>query len=224
MAAQPLGFTMLDETNSIKQRNNKTIRKKRSSINSSKVTQFLNFMKNSNDDDNKNESNKVNLGNKANSLEDSNKLMPNIPNLMPQIPRMPQDKKDSGYPDKKSSITAFDEDDDSDDEGITTENFDMLETGKSNEDYYKQFVIPKTNSMNSQYMASYNNMTTSPALASNSDPNNLMKKLNYMIHLLEEQQDEKTENVTEELVLYLFLGVFVIFVCDSFARAGKYKP
>lgn len=223
MAAQPLGFTMLDETNSIKQRNNKTIRKKRSSINSSKVTQFLNFMKNSNDDDNKNESNKVNLGNKANSLEDSNKLMPNIPNLMPQIPRMPQDKKDSGYPDKKSSITAFDEDEDSDDEGITTENFDMLETGKSNEDYYKQFVIPKTNSMNSQYMASYNNMTTTPALASNSDPNNLMKKLNYMIHLLEEQQDEKTENVTEELVLYLFLGVFVIFVCDSFARAGKYK-
>ena len=28
-----------------------------------------------------------------------------------------------------------------------------------------------------------------------------------MIHLLEEQQDEKTDNVTEELVLYLFLGV-----------------
>ena len=50
----------------------------------------------------------------------------------------------------------------------------------------------------------------------------LMTKLNYMIHLLEEQQDEKTENVTEELVLYLFLGVFVIFVVDSFARAGKY--
>ena len=38
----------------------------------------------------------------------------------------------------------------------------------------------------------------------------------------EEQQDEKTENVTEELILYLFLGVFVIFVVDSFARAGKY--
>jgi nitrate reductase NapE component len=44
-----------------------------------------------------------------------------------------------------------------------------------------------------------------------------------MIHLLEEQQDEKTDNVTEELVLYLFLGVFVIFVVDSFARVGKYK-
>ena len=50
----------------------------------------------------------------------------------------------------------------------------------------------------------------------------LMRKLNYLIHMMEENKDEKTENVTEELVLYLFLGVFVIFVVDSFARAGKY--
>jgi len=44
----------------------------------------------------------------------------------------------------------------------------------------------------------------------------------FMIHLLEEQQDEKTGNVAEELILYLFLGIFVIFVVDSFARAAKY--
>tara|TARA_Y100000996_G_scaffold175102_1_gene136197 strand:+ start:109 stop:735 length:627 start_codon:yes stop_codon:yes gene_type:complete len=50
----------------------------------------------------------------------------------------------------------------------------------------------------------------------------LMEKLNYVIHLLEEQKDEKTDHVTEEVVLYCFLGVFVIFVTDSFARAGKY--
>ena len=50
-----------------------------------------------------------------------------------------------------------------------------------------------------------------------------MTKLNYMIHLMEEQKDEKTDHVNEELVLYMFLGVFVIFVVDSFARAGKYK-
>ena len=49
-----------------------------------------------------------------------------------------------------------------------------------------------------------------------------MKKLNYMIHLLEENKDEKTNTVTEELILYMFLGVFVIFVVDSFAKAGKY--
>jgi hypothetical protein len=43
-----------------------------------------------------------------------------------------------------------------------------------------------------------------------------------MISLLEEQQDEKTSNVTEEVVLYSFLGIFIIFIVDSFARVGKY--
>jgi len=50
----------------------------------------------------------------------------------------------------------------------------------------------------------------------------LIEKLNYMIHLLEEQQDERTNNVTEEVVLYSFLGVFIIFIVDAFSRAGKY--
>jgi hypothetical protein len=50
----------------------------------------------------------------------------------------------------------------------------------------------------------------------------LIEKINYMIHLLEEQQVEKTSNITEEFILYTFLGVFIIFVADSFARSGKY--
>jgi len=50
----------------------------------------------------------------------------------------------------------------------------------------------------------------------------LLEKLNYMIHLLEEQQDERTNNVTEEVILYCFLGVFIIFIVDSFSRVGKY--
>jgi len=50
----------------------------------------------------------------------------------------------------------------------------------------------------------------------------LLDKLNYMINLLEEQQDQKTNNVTEEVVLYSFLGIFIIFIVDSFARVGKY--
>ena len=43
-----------------------------------------------------------------------------------------------------------------------------------------------------------------------------------MIHLLEEQKDEKTNNVTEEVILYVFLGIFIIFVVDSFSKSGKY--
>jgi hypothetical protein len=50
----------------------------------------------------------------------------------------------------------------------------------------------------------------------------LLKKLNYMISLLEDQQDEKTNNVTEEVILYSFLGIFIIFMADTFVRAGKY--
>jgi hypothetical protein len=50
----------------------------------------------------------------------------------------------------------------------------------------------------------------------------LMEKINYMIHMLEEQQMEKTSNITEEFILYTFLGIFVIFTVDSFTRAGKY--
>jgi hypothetical protein len=50
----------------------------------------------------------------------------------------------------------------------------------------------------------------------------LMEKINYMIHMLEQQQNEKTSNLTEEFILYSLLGVFIIFIVDSFARAGKY--
>jgi hypothetical protein len=50
----------------------------------------------------------------------------------------------------------------------------------------------------------------------------LSEKINYMIHLLEQQQSEKTDNIMEEFVLYAMLGVFVIFTVDSFTRAGRY--
>ena len=53
-----------------------------------------------------------------------------------------------------------------------------------------------------------------------SDP--ILDKLNHVIHLLEEQQDDKTTHVTEEIILYFLLGVFVIFIVDSFTRLGKY--
>tara|TARA_B000000557_G_scaffold259054_1_gene254342 strand:- start:5458 stop:6108 length:651 start_codon:yes stop_codon:yes gene_type:complete len=71
-----------------------------------------------------------------------------------------------------------------------------------------------------QYVPYFTNASDSQNLHGSKDV--LLEKLNYMIHLLEEQKDEKTNHITEEVVLYCFLGVFVIFVTDSFARAGKY--
>lgn len=100
---------------------------------------------------------------------------------------------------------------------------------KSAEEYYKKFIpgyqaqaqglvqgLNKANVANRQY---YN--STSETLSNNSN-DILLQKLNYMINLLEEKQDEKTNNVTEEVVLYSFLGIFIIFVVDSFAKVGKY--
>jgi hypothetical protein len=57
----------------------------------------------------------------------------------------------------------------------------------------------------------------------NNDNNILINKLNYMIHLLEEKNDEKTNNVMEEVILYSFLGIFIIFLIDSFNHLGRYK-
>jgi hypothetical protein len=100
-------------------------------------------------------------------------------------------------------------------------------------DYYRK-LVPNYNASNKntnvdhnkQYYASTNSSANSSANSSTnvtSDSNQvLIEKLNYMINLLEEQQDQKTGSVTEEVVLYSFLGVFIIFVVDSFARVGKY--
>lgn len=80
---------------------------------------------------------------------------------------------------------------------------------------YKEddFVPDATSVYNYNY-----NMTQKPA----DKTNELERKLNYMIHLLEDQKDERVEGITEEIVLYCFLGVFIIFVLDSFAKVGKY--
>jgi len=90
------------------------------------------------------------------------------------------------------------------DSPVTTEGFGNLPNSYAN-DYYKQHV------------PYYNQMSQSTG-----NKDELLEKLNYMIHLLEEQQDDKTGHVTEEIILYSFLGVFMIFIVDSFARAGKY--
>jgi len=95
---------------------------------------------------------------------------------------------------------------------------------QSADEYYKK-MIPnyKENSSIGQgnHARGYNSGSTTANYA-NVANDVLLQKLNYMIHLLEEQQDEKTSNVTEEVILYSFLGIFIIFVCDSFARVGKY--
>jgi hypothetical protein len=77
--------------------------------------------------------------------------------------------------------------------------------------------IDESYKVNSDFINTLNNSSNN--LLNNND---LLNKLDYIIHLLEEQHNEKTNTINEELILYLFLGIFMIFVLDSFARASKY--
>jgi hypothetical protein len=96
-----------------------------------------------------------------------------------------------------------------DDNVVTKENFMDLPSS-----YAKQYY--------QQYIPHYNKSASPETTAMDAPKDELLEKMNHIIQMLEDQQDEKTGNVTEELILYCFLGVFVIFVVDSFARAGKY--
>jgi len=80
------------------------------------------------------------------------------------------------------------------------------------------FSLQEAKDLASQYMPS----VFQPSTAAPENRDILLQKLDHIISLLEDQHDEKTGHVTEELVLYCFLGVFIIFIVDSFARAGKY--
>jgi hypothetical protein len=70
--------------------------------------------------------------------------------------------------------------------------------------------------------ANANTNTNANAVMFENEDNIILKKLNYMVELLEDQKDEKTNNVMEEVVLFCFLGIFLIFLVDSFVRVGKY--
>jgi len=207
-----LGFSEInytEGTNKSTVKKNQTRRRSRSRPLLSKARTFLNSMKNSDDNDNKvNKNVGVDLPEQGGSS-----LADFVPN--PVLTRAPDEAAPTNPP--GSDLLG------ESDQAVDPESFKLLNQDEKNKNYYKQFVMPKKDQHHAQYLPYYNSLQQgNTQMGAVSDPNELMKKLNYMIHLLEEQQDEKTENVTEELILYLFLGVFVIFVVDSFARAGKY--
>jgi len=80
--------------------------------------------------------------------------------------------------------------------------------------YYEQFV-PYAETLANQLAGGNNAVTTSSGTNAA-----LIEKLNYIIHMLEEKKDEKTGHVIEELVLYCFLGIFIIFIVDTFTHAA----
>lgn len=112
-------------------------------------------------------------------------------------------------------------DDDSDD---NLENFKPVqeENIKSNNNPLNSLNSENSQEYVSDYYKNYlKNVQANHNLESISN-NELLKKLDNILYLLEDQNEEKNSYVTEELILYVFLGIFIIYVLDSFVRVGKY--
>ena len=94
---------------------------------------------------------------------------------------------------------------------------------KSSQDlYHNESVLPDyliSNNLN------LNKVSGDPRnqLIGNETRDELLEKLNYIINLFEDEREIKTNKKNEEIVLYCFLGIFIIYVLDSFVSIGKYK-
>jgi hypothetical protein len=51
----------------------------------------------------------------------------------------------------------------------------------------------------------------------------LLNKMNKILEMFEDQKEIKTGQKNEEIVLYCFLGVFIIYIMDSFVNIGRYS-
>ena len=136
------------------------------------------------------------MDNESSNLADFN------PPPKPELTQMREKETDTPKSQEQEQET------DDSDTPVQPHDYQTFNNEAVNNQYYQQYVPYYTQLANQQ--------------AVSGDKSHLLEKLNYMITLLEDQKEHKTDNITEELILYMFLGVFVIFVVDSFARAGKY--
>jgi hypothetical protein len=91
------------------------------------------------------------------------------------------------------------------------------------------FTADTRANIQSDFNRVYEVSTNKPSYASSiglgkdlNNDNKISERLSYIVHLLEQQQNEKTNYMFEECVLYVLLGTFVILIVDSFSRGGKY--
>jgi hypothetical protein len=191
----------------------KTIKQKPTLHNESKLTALLKSMDESSDTEDESEDNSLANynaigGNNNTSSNQSNSSGYNSDIRQGSFPPMPQVNYKGETSTKKLNSTSIHSPDipTSSVGTISTNAYNSMPSTYANQ-YYKQFA-PYINQGSSE-------MQEEPK-------GELIEKLNYIIDLLEEQQDYKTNSIFEDLILYTFLGIFVIFIVDSFSRSGKY--
>jgi hypothetical protein len=199
--------------------NTKTQKYREPVFNMEKVKSVINSLHNNSSDDNE-------LADYVSATNPNNKILgPSIEGFTPLDPLKPPESMRQVQKESTSYDSNVPQPIQNDDMSLQDLNAAFLNDAQVR-DYYRKLgpgyqATKNNNNQSNQYnqpsQNKYSNMLETPATN-----DVLLNKLNYMINLLEEQQDERTNNVTEEVVLYSFLGVFIIFVVDSFARVGKY--
>lgn len=202
-----LGFTSLDEIPSFGINNNNNKNKSKGSQNKLKDNNYMHPSTLPKSKLLNNMKNKIKKLESFEPMDDDNDKNNFKPLNMHEKDEMSVNRmNDYNNGNSKGNINSNNNDNDNDDNSVKPETFNTLNSSYSI-DYYKQY---------SPFSKDEKNLNTSLK------KDELLEKLNYMIHLLEEQQDNKTGTATEEIILYSFLGIFMIFVIDSFARAAKY--
>jgi uncharacterized membrane protein len=190
----------------------KTIKQKPTAPNDSKIAALLKSMNESSDSENDDDNNGNYLANfkgvgdnsvsHGSSGSSGSSMFPPLPELNYKGPAPPESSSEKTQ--QQSSYTL---DIPTSSTGAVSNNMYKEMPSTYANQYYKQFV-PYLNQGSSE-------MPEQPK-------SELIEKLNYIIDLLEEQQDYKTNSIFEDLILYAFLGIFVIFIVDSFSRSSKY--
>ena len=85
--------------------------------------------------------------------------------------------------------------------------------------YNSEIKVPPQYKTN-DYMILNTTNTIEPKRHTNQE---LLDKMNKILEMFEDQKEIKTGQKNEEIVLYCFLGVFIIYIMDSFVNIGRYS-
>ena len=189
----------------------KTIKQKPNAPNESKLAALLKSMDDSSDSESEEGSGSGSNGlanYKGSDTRNSNSSMfPPLPELNYKGPGSTMATSTSTSTSNENSKTLYSPDIPTSPQGAVSNNtYNDTPSTYANQ-YYKQF-IPYLNQGSSEIPGQ--------------PKGELIEKINYIIDLLEDQQDYKTNSIFEDLILYAFLGIFVIFIVDSFAKSTKY--
>ena len=203
----------------IDEEENKNIRKENNKRLSSSLNKTIKNRNNSEINDNKNSERNRRIqkllndnngsNNETDDLEDFNP--PSYPEIQEVKKRV---KEDFTFDKIKSELLNNRKDEqpqnqEENDNPVNKESFQQLPANNLQQ-YYEKY---------NSYLNSENNYNKQYISVSNED---LLKKIDNILFLLEEQRETRTNYVTEELILYIFLGIFVIYLVDSFVKVGRY--